>query len=507
MRQLNSKLNEAHQAIEKYSEMIRILTEKLNYYEKNERQIEIDIKVIDSQKKEIKKLNDRLKLLESGKTPVDCLKQIKQLKNQLKEMDSALKRLRQPLTPGSNAADAVSMSIDFYEKKIQELENKLKEKDQNFDRQNRFWEQKFHLYEQVSVEKMRSKSPTSRHLLPKSPTRDVLDKKLIEFESNYSNKIENLENLVQNLRKIIKEFELRLQEKQSEMNRLLNEKDAEIERLKSAAPNSKKVKIYEHKEFIDQDQTEQPAIQSSNSDLANELELIRSKLKTAEKKLKKSEYDQSLLESEIQKTKLICEKKLTDLIKKHKFELQKLLGVFIGSSNNNHAEYSDEESFSDPIQTRMLRNARDKHNEMRDTIEKQKLLLKKLNDRCTELTLYRDKCVFLEEENKKLIEQIDELKLEVNAINNSASDTPLLNHYEFLKEKIKRLEKNMAKREKDLSSVILRQSGPILSHDDLNNEKLMEMKRFYEQQLDLKNKELKKFRLEFDAMLQLLHSL
>jgi len=182
MSQLNSKLNEAHQAIEKYSEMIRILTEKLNYYEKNERQIEIDIKVIDSQKKEIKKLNDRLKLLESGKTPVDCLKQIKQLKNQLKEMDSALKRLRQPLTPGSNAADAVSMSIDFYEKKIQELENKLKEKDQNFDRQNRFWEQKFHLYEQVSVEKMRSKSPTSRHLLPKSPTRDVLDKKLIEFE-------------------------------------------------------------------------------------------------------------------------------------------------------------------------------------------------------------------------------------------------------------------------------------------------------------------------------------
>ena len=46
------------------------------------------MKLIDLKNKEIKKLNDKLKQLEMGKTPIDCLKQIKQLKSQIKEMES-----------------------------------------------------------------------------------------------------------------------------------------------------------------------------------------------------------------------------------------------------------------------------------------------------------------------------------------------------------------------------------------------------------------------------------
>ena len=46
-----------------------------------------------------------------------------------------------------------------------------------------------------------------------------------------------------------------------------------------------------------------------------------------------------------------------------------------------------------------------------------------------------------------------------------------------------------------------------MKRHDNTDEKIMDLKRFYEQQLETKNKELNKFRLEFDAMLQLLHSL
>ena len=49
-----------------------------------------------------------------------------------------------------------------------------------------------------------------------SITSNLEDEKLNEFEMSYIKKIENLENLTQNLRKIIKEFELRLEEKQTD---------------------------------------------------------------------------------------------------------------------------------------------------------------------------------------------------------------------------------------------------------------------------------------------------
>ena len=106
----------------------------------------------------------------------------------------------------------------------------------------------------------------------------------------------------------------------------------------------------------------------------------------------------------------------------------------------------------------------------------------------------------------KLSKQIEELKLEEEFLK-SVGDASETKHYEFLKEKIKRLENNISKREKDLNGVLKTDKFNDTISATGYNLKLNELKKFYDHQLELKNKELTKFRLEFDAMIQLLHSL
>ena len=115
------------------------MLKKIEHFVVNQRQIELDINVINGKNKEIKKLNDKLKLIENGKSPVECLREIKSLKNQLVEMDAMARRLKKQITANqfdelNTQADSVSMSIDFYEKKIEQLEAQLKEKDQFMER-------------------------------------------------------------------------------------------------------------------------------------------------------------------------------------------------------------------------------------------------------------------------------------------------------------------------------------------------------------------------------------
>ena len=70
------------------------LGKKVDFFNKNQRQIDLDVNVIRGKNKDIKKLTDKIKLLENGKIPVDCLREQKVMKNQLKEMDLLVKRLR-----------------------------------------------------------------------------------------------------------------------------------------------------------------------------------------------------------------------------------------------------------------------------------------------------------------------------------------------------------------------------------------------------------------------------
>lgn len=329
---LNSKISHLNEESNRLVTANKALTEKNEYFNKNQRQIDLDLNVIRSKNKEIKKLNDKLKLLETGKLPVDCLRQQKIMKNQLKEMESLVKRLKsqrfQPNDGSIDQADAVCLSIDFYQKKIEELERNLKEKNDDLERCYRASEQKLAIFKDLI-----NHSP-KEHSSNLEKSHIDIDFRLNEIESNYLNKIEKLENLVLNLKKINNEFETRFTEKQSEFDHLkaASHKQttllrAELEAVKinlnniKSIENKKQIKEYEPNEFEDAKNEYDPL---DYKRCKKELSSLRLKMSGVTDEMRKHNVDQ---EQSIQKIAKLCEAKLVEMKQAHKYELEKIIKV------------------------------------------------------------------------------------------------------------------------------------------------------------------------------------
>ena len=344
--------------------------------------------------------------------------------------------------------------------------------------------------------------------------------RLDELEAGYLSKLDHLENLILNLRRIIKEFEIRFDDKQKELNTLkantelgmntlksdLEAKQSELARLKAAqstfeAKSKKSVKIYEPSEFRDEPIEYNPA---DYNRCLNELNGLQSKLAAALNQLKGQDQEQEVIINQIKKA---YEVKFNDLNRQHKCEIEQLLKVFTGGAGLpvGSAELSSDSPLNDPIQMRLLLNARDRHNETKQTIEKQKELINQLYFQCSELAADKEKYQVLEEAHKNLLEQVNELKCELDEARNMMGMSQKQT-YEFIKERIKKIEHNFVKREKELKNLITNEASSGGSFVGGTSE-AVELKRFYEAQLDNKNKEIRKFRLEFEAILQLLYSL
>ena len=161
---------------------------------------------------------------------------------------------------------------------------------------------------------------------------------------------------------------------------------------------------------------------------------------------------------------------------------------------------------NDPIQVRLLLNARDRNQEMKETIEKQKELIMNLNSQCNDLGYSKERADGMEEINQRLNDEINELKQEVSEMRSFMS--PQSNSYDFLKQKIKCIENGFAKRERELQILMMDPTTTTTTNSvKRQGEDTTELKRFYEKQLDIKNQEIKKFKNEFDSILQLLHAL
>ena len=153
------------------STMLDELRKRVAYYETNQQLIETDVLIIDEKNKEIKRLGDKLHAAEMGRAAPDFLKQIGAQKKQLREMHLLVKRLTDQtssrlrrgghqivanqLSPTTTPAPAVTLSIDYYEKRIEQLERQLRDKCTDAERLNRMWMQKFQLSRQVYDEHLK----------------------------------------------------------------------------------------------------------------------------------------------------------------------------------------------------------------------------------------------------------------------------------------------------------------------------------------------------------------
>lgn len=75
------------------------MRQRLEYYEKHQHQIEDDVKEIEARREEIKRLKEKLKALESGKTAPEYIRELKRVRTQLKEMELLVKRLKKNADP------------------------------------------------------------------------------------------------------------------------------------------------------------------------------------------------------------------------------------------------------------------------------------------------------------------------------------------------------------------------------------------------------------------------
>ena len=141
----------------------------------------------------------------------------------------------------------------------------------------------------------------------------------------------------------------------------------------------------------------------------------------------------------------------------------------------NEQYYSDlpsDSPLNDPARIKLLLSSRDRHQEMKSTIDKQKELISKLSAQCTQLGSSSQRASAMEDLNLRLQEEIESMRSELNEMRSGMTSD--MKNYDALRTKIKRIEQGYAKREKDLQALI-------------------------------RNKD--KVGTEFDSMLQLMYSL
>ena len=414
IRKLEQDLIRASSRSDSVASLNKELLVKAEHCERAQRQIETDIKVIESKNKEIKSLSEKLRLLEIGKTAPDFLKDLRQAKNQLKEMDLVVKRLRRP--QANNSDSGVNISLDFYEKRIEKLEALLREKTSELDRVNCLFEQK--------SEPTTSSCVNIRKVVKLEPTN----------EANQA-RIEKLESVNSTLKNALRKVEFELVSKGEENLKL----HAEIENLNQH--QLLQSKPYEPNEFRNNFSTDSNLGDEFWKSMYAEAESLKVKLANAQNELKLREKEFELKQIHV---KHANEKSFNELIRKHKYETNKLIGLLVGDELLGVKNlYDDGESLlDDPIRMRLILNSRTKHLNLTQTIEKQREIIRGLNEK---LDFFKSKS-----QGKTLSE----------------------------------------------TNVSVRDSASL---EDVVTQ--------YETQLKIKNKEIERFRLELDNMLHLLRTL
>lgn len=477
-----------------------LLKQKLEYYEKNQHQIEQDVKLIELKNLEMKKLQEKLKFIEMGKTAPEYIRELKRLKTQLKEMDLLVKRQKK----NSNSPNSeVNLSLDYYEKRIESLEAHLKEKTLDFDRYKRMWEQKYFL-----ISKLGSASGSE------------IERSLLDMENGYNQKIRQLEGKNQDLKNSILQLEVKVAEKQKEIFDLKHEFDNYLKRDNSNLNRSKTYEPENFRQSLLEDCGEKTGTKIDFEylkEILHETEKVKIKLVNTENELRLRAKDH---EFELEKLKNTWQNKLIEANQKHKIEIEKLIKLFTGSSENEFISNFDEDYetmslFDDPVNSRLLKRANERFNSQNEAkLEKLIHLNRNLND---ELVSLRDRCKYLEGMNSNF-----ELKL-FNLENEKRQYfTPQSKDYEKLNEKLKLIERKYEQREREIESILNKNNLTSLNGsfksmnsfhqaDDadssLNELKMKNLINFYEVQLINKNKEIDRFRNELDIMLKLLHSL
>jgi hypothetical protein len=262
--------------------------------------------------------------------------------------------------------------------------------------------------------------------------------------------------------------------------------------------------------------------------LLEESEDLKRKLANAYKEIQINQHEFDLRLKQMAGS---YDKTVNELKEKHRYEVDKLLRLFMINRNGSIEDpaieseflrFNDQKNLSsgmssvldDPAYIRLLLKASDnfQNRKLESLMETNRIL----NENLAEFKMYRENCKLLEEANSGLKRRVNELESELSRLKSSSGSFSTLKEIEMLNEKLRAMEERYARREREIDDIVngrvpsnhpIRRSTENLMLNLSDDAKTKNLVSYYENQLRIKNKEIEKFRLELDAMLKLLQSL
>ncbi|KAM9666279.1 centrosomal protein of 162 kDa [Trichechus inunguis] len=548
------KLYEIKILEETHKQEISRLQKRLQWYAENQELLDKDAARLKEANEQIEKLKLEIEKLkaESGNPSVQQkirlkdravdAKKIQDLERQVKEMEGILKR-RYPnslpalILAASAAGDTVNRNtVEFMEKRIKKLEADLEGKDEEAKKSLRTMEQQFQKMKIQYEQRLEEQEQLLACKLKEAPQnqRDdsvvkALEKELSDFKEAHQITVRNLEAEIDVLKHQNAELELKKNNKDDKdfqslefqveqahakaklvrLNEELAAKAREIEdlsktverlqkerRMMLSNQNSKgreemstrKVKkdvlhtgkgnanssgtldgkLYQPHTFTD---THTSEVLQENFRLKNELQRVileRNELKM------KSEAASNQFENSMKRIKEDTTAQIASLKASHQREIEKLLCQNAVENSSSRAA------------------------ELNRKIATQEVLIKHFQNQVNELQGKQESLVvsqvreeILQNEVTKLLEELREAK---------ENHTPEMKHFTALEKKIKQMEMRHQQREQELQQII-QQTRQVVETEQ--NKEIEKWKRLAQ----LKNRELDKFRMELDSILDVLREL
>jgi hypothetical protein len=424
------------------------LCQQLTHFNEIKHQIQSDSDAIKDKNSQIKHLNNKISLLEAGKSPPDCLKQIKQLKMQLKQMENLLVKNRN--NTNKEKVHQSGTVIDFYENKIKETEIELNEKMAQLERDNRIWQQKYYLTRQIYEDHMNSlttTNPSDNNIESDQTTSNIvitenivnqnqtlkrktfkkidsfqLESKLNEIEQVYMRKIEQFKAMIDRKDLIIEQEELNSLKLKQELETTLaiyrddlKKKQTEIELINDKIirdslerTHSNERCLYEPKTFEDKiisDTSKTTCLGCKKSGDSSSLILSNTLLNEEINSLKKELKSRSIeYEQLVNKQKKFFENELSQMKKKYEYDIKKLIKLLTDDDIDDFMFEDYDSPLDDLNQLKNLKKSSAKHRQAMIKINEQNDAIKSLKNDLIEFEQIKN-------ENSKIKQEKEQLKL------------------------------------------------------------------------------------------------
>ncbi|XP_078339007.1 centrosomal protein of 162 kDa-like isoform X2 [Crassostrea virginica] len=531
---------------DKYKEEVDRLNRKLKWYGENQKLLDQDAKKLKSRDEEISKLKTRIQDLQSetGKRLEENkmrtterakdAKKILDLQRQVKEMEQILRRRHPNSLPSLMMTAAVipeeqekSPLVTVLEGRVRKLEQEIEERDREEDKMLRAVEQKYNNIKIKYEERIRDlETQLAAHHRPDDQNLQsyehphthavALQQELDATRDRFKRQVADLEERVSQLNaqllqaqksqdgpksevQAIKEKEVELSSRLQLLQLELNSKNHDLQVLHKSLERLRKEKQNNIVQGLSQDkrkkkskeeleaerETEAPDTRKEACDHSNEIcrlvqenEGLRAKMDElqleAEHSRLKVHKVQAEHEAYIRKSRENYEEKIEALCQSHQKEMKQML-----------AEQALEHSASKTAQLHSKVNA-------------QEVMIQHLKTQLCAAQEELEQMSILKIKEASHVTRIEKLQEELREAKKHHS--PGMKHFEQIEDKILSIEKKHENRERELQQMIQKSK-------DAHTQELEQQTQKWKQVVEVKNREIQNFRVELDAILDVLRLL